>query len=67
MDLQKTNPTDSHYFGSLLRLMRPTVAIFFRKGCVFKIKILRSTFFKKRNSGPSSSKKGRENKLSMNA
>lgn len=67
MDLQETNPTDSHYFGFLLRFMRPKVAIFFRKGCVFKIKILSSTFFKKRNSGPSSAKKGREKKLSINA
>ena len=47
--------------------MRPKVAISFRKGCVFKIKILSSTFLKKRNSGPSSDKKGSEKKLSINA
>ena len=46
--------------------MRPKVAISFRKGCVFKIKILSSTFLK-RNSGPSSAKKGSEKKLSINA
>lgn len=65
--MKQTLKIRTGYFGFLLRLIRPKVAIFFRKGCVFKIKILSSTFFNNLILGHHLSKREGRKKLSINA